>query len=161
MVDMRSTTATLLILVLIETLFVLSAGAVPTTWNRTGESRSIEHKGSLKDAPISHHILPQVVQFYQPRLTATPRPSTRHQHHRREPLPEPIRQGPEFLRGVNVGGWLVLESWITPELFDGTGAVDQWTFDQTDGANSKLEDHWENFFTENDVSKLASYGINA
>lgn len=25
------------------------------------------------------------------------------------------------LRGVNLGGWLVLEKWMKPELFDGHG----------------------------------------
>ncbi|KAF2491754.1 glycoside hydrolase [Lophium mytilinum] len=50
---------------------------------------------------------------------------------------------------------------MAPELFDGTDAIDQFAFDQTDGANSKLKKHWESYFTEEDVSKLASYGINA
>ena len=32
----------------------------------------------------------------------------------------------EKLKGVNLGGWLVLEKWITPSLFDGTNAVDEF-----------------------------------
>lgn len=28
------------------------------------------------------------------------------------------------LRGVNLGGWLLLEKWITPSLFDGLDATD-------------------------------------
>ena len=27
------------------------------------------------------------------------------------------------LRGVNLGGWLVLEKWITPSLFEGLQAA--------------------------------------
>jgi glucan 1,3-beta-glucosidase len=50
---------------------------------------------------------------------------------------------------------------MTLEVFDGTDAVDQWTFDQTEDANYKLEDHQESFFTEHDVYKLANCDINA
>ena len=46
------------------------------------------------------------------------------------------------------------------DVFDGTDAVDQWTFDSTDGAESKLQQHWSTYFTEADVKKIASYGIN-
>ena len=28
-------------------------------------------------------------------------------------------QGGEKVRGVNLGGWLVIEGWIKPSLFDG------------------------------------------
>ena len=31
------------------------------------------------------------------------------------------------VRGVNLGSWLVLEYWMTPEVFSGTGAVDEYT----------------------------------
>ncbi|KAF2811704.1 glycoside hydrolase [Mytilinidion resinicola] len=50
---------------------------------------------------------------------------------------------------------------MAPDLFDGTDAIDQFTFDQTDDANSRLKEHWESYFTEDHVSELASYGINA
>lgn len=30
-----------------------------------------------------------------------------------------------MLQGVNLGGWLVLEKWMTPSLFDGTTAADE------------------------------------
>ena len=33
-----------------------------------------------------------------------------------------------MLRGVNLGGWLVLEKWMTPSLFDGTAAADETYF---------------------------------
>ena len=28
------------------------------------------------------------------------------------------------VRGVNLGGWLVLEKWMTPSIFEGLNAVD-------------------------------------
>ena len=31
------------------------------------------------------------------------------------------------LRGVNLGGWLVLEKWMTASLFDGLEATDETT----------------------------------
>ncbi len=46
---------------------------------------------------------------------------------------------------VNLGGWFVLEPFITPTLFDKyPGAVDEWTFSQAmdDGV---LEEHYNTF----------------
>ena len=30
-----------------------------------------------------------------------------------------------MMKGVNLGNWLVLEKWMSPELFDGTSAEDE------------------------------------
>lgn len=68
---------------------------------------------------------------------------------------------PTVLRGLNIGGWLVLEQWMTSDIFDNTDAIDQWTFDSTQGAESTLQSHWSSYFTESDVEKIASWGINA
>lgn len=75
----------------------------------------------------------------------------------------PISGDNEFLRGVNIGGWLVLEKWMNGDVFSGAGAgaADQWTFDSTDGAAQALDRHWSSWFTEADVQSLKSYGINA
>jgi len=35
---------------------------------------------------------------------------------------------PQKLKGVNLGGWLVLEKWMTPKLFEGTTAEDEYSF---------------------------------
>ena len=43
------------------------------------------------------------------------------------------------MRGVNLGGWLVLEKWMTPGLFAGINAVDEYTFMQTPGAAKKID----------------------
>ncbi|KAL9113358.1 MAG: hypothetical protein Q9227_002399 [Pyrenula ochraceoflavens] len=69
-----------------------------------------------------------------------------------------------FLRGVNVGNWLILEKWMdSTQLFSGNfgDASDQYTFDQISGSQSALQQHWSTWFTEADVQKLASTGINA
>ena len=68
-----------------------------------------------------------------------------------------------FIRGVNIGGWLILEKWLNPDVFTGAGAnaVDQWTFDSTSGAQAALQNHWSTFFTQADVQSLQSTGINA
>ncbi|KAK5137094.1 hypothetical protein LTR08_001103 [Meristemomyces frigidus] len=68
---------------------------------------------------------------------------------------------PAVIRGVNIGGWLVLEEWMNSDMFQGSSATDQVTFDATSGAQAKLEAHWDSYFTEADVEKIASWGINA
>jgi glucan 1,3-beta-glucosidase len=62
---------------------------------------------------------------------------------------------------VNLGGWLILEKWMTPTLFAGTKAVDEYTFMQTPGAADKIETHRKSFITEEDFSWLRQNGINA
>jgi len=91
--------------------------------------------------------------------------------------------GQEKVRGVNLGGWLVLEvsiclfqnsshevhprayqPWITPTIFDNTGddrVVDEWTFGQyvdNSTANSVLKQHWDSWITENDFAQIAAAG---
>ncbi|KAF2861227.1 glycoside hydrolase family 5 protein [Piedraia hortae CBS 480.64] len=68
-------------------------------------------------------------------------------------------------RGVNIGGWLILEPWMNSDLFNGIDAKDQCTFDkvarQNDTLRQSLYKHWDTYFTEADMQKLASWGINA
>lgn len=74
--------------------------------------------------------------------------------------------GSEPVRGVNLGGWLVLEPWITPSLFDNTGnpaIVDEWTFGQYQDptvARAALTNHWNTWITENDFQMIAAAGLN-
>jgi glucan 1,3-beta-glucosidase len=67
------------------------------------------------------------------------------------------------LRGVNLGGWLVLEKWMTPSLFEGLNAVDETSYCVELGtqAKSRLQKHWQTFITHDDFSWLSSIGINA
>ncbi|PPR01920.1 hypothetical protein CVT24_001259 [Panaeolus cyanescens] len=74
--------------------------------------------------------------------------------------------GSQKIRGVNLGGWLVLEPWITPSLFDNTGdsrIVDEWTFGQYQDkskALATLQKHWDTWITESDFSAIAAAGLN-
>ena len=65
------------------------------------------------------------------------------------------------LRGVNLGGWLVLEKWMTPSLFAGLDAQDEYTFMQTPDAKQKIEAHRKSFITESDFKWMSAHGINA
>ncbi|ODN82333.1 glucan 1,3-beta-glucosidase [Cryptococcus wingfieldii CBS 7118] len=74
--------------------------------------------------------------------------------------------GQEKVRGVNIGGWLVLEPFITPSIFESTGnegIIDEYTFCQYqdyDTAQSALQNHWNTWFTEDDFAKIAGAGLN-
>ncbi|KAN0117972.1 exo-1-3-beta-glucanase [Russula decolorans] len=74
--------------------------------------------------------------------------------------------GSQPVRGVNLGGWLVLEPWITPSLFDDTGnpaIVDEWTFShlqERNVARAKLVQHWDTWITEADFQSIAGAGLN-
>lgn len=67
------------------------------------------------------------------------------------------------IRGVNLGGWLVLEKWMTPSLFEGMAARDEtaWCVELGEQAAAKLKQHWRNFISRDDFAWLASIGINA
>ncbi|KAL3447953.1 glycoside hydrolase superfamily [Aspergillus insuetus] len=69
-----------------------------------------------------------------------------------------------LVRGVNLGGWFVLEPWITPSLFDqaGDGAVDEYTLTEIlgkDEAAVRLSKHWRTFITEGDFAQIAQAGL--
>ncbi|KAK9780110.1 putative Glycoside hydrolase family 5 domain-containing protein [Seiridium cardinale] len=68
-------------------------------------------------------------------------------------------------RGVNLGGWLSLEPFITPSLFDydsKLGIIDEWTLCNHLGAKtaaSTLEKHYATFVTEDTFSEIADAGL--
>lgn len=70
-----------------------------------------------------------------------------------------IPQG--HIRGVNLGGWLILEKWMTPSVFKGINAKDEYTFMQTEGAQDKIQAHRSSFITEEDFMWLVEHGVNA
>ena len=68
------------------------------------------------------------------------------------------------VRGVNLGGWLALEKWMTPSLFGNTDAEDELSLCLELGkttARQKLRKHREEFVTREDFKWLAAHGINA
>jgi len=81
----------------------------------------------------------------------------------------PLKRGLSFdyssqkVRGVNTGGWFVLEPWITPSIFEGNNAVDEYTLTQqlgSDAAKSLLQNHWDSWITESDFQQMAKAGLN-
>jgi glucan 1,3-beta-glucosidase len=71
--------------------------------------------------------------------------------------------------GVNIGGWLVLEPYITPSLFEAFGGSDdskpkdEYHFCQCHGkenALNVLQNHWSTFITENDFQQISEKGLN-
>lgn len=61
--------------------------------------------------------------------------------------------------GVNLGGWLVLERWLTPSVFAGTDAPDEFSFMKTKNAAAKIRTHRETFITEDDWRWLKEHGV--
>jgi len=69
------------------------------------------------------------------------------------------------VRGVNLGGWFVLEPWITPSLFESVNddsVVDEYTLTAKWGkqAQAKMEKHWDSFYSEQDFADIAKAGLN-
>lgn len=69
--------------------------------------------------------------------------------------------------GVNLGGWFVLEPWITPSLFaewsTNQQAKDEYTYTQTLGkeeAFRRLSNHWKTWITRDDFAQIAKAGLN-
>ena len=67
------------------------------------------------------------------------------------------------LRGVNLGSWLVLERWMTPDVYNGNKAQDEYGLCLELGgqAKSQLDRHRETFITADDFRWIRSQGLNA
>ena len=65
--------------------------------------------------------------------------------------------------GTNLGNWLVLEKWMMPELFEGTGAEDEvWLARRLppDAYAEKIRRHRDTYVTEEDFRFIAEHGFN-
>lgn len=75
------------------------------------------------------------------------------------------------MRGVNLGGWMLLQPWVTPSLFyqfedqpPSKTAMDMYGFCSVLGVregNRQLREHWTKWVTEQDLEQLVAQGINA
>jgi len=67
------------------------------------------------------------------------------------------------LRGVNLGNWLLLEKWMSPRVFAGTDAADEYSLCEALGAGAArhINRHRDTFITDTDFRWLAQRGINA
>ncbi len=69
-----------------------------------------------------------------------------------------------MLHGVNLSGWLLPESWVTPELFASTGAIDDAELFNKLGKeayDTQIAQHRASFITEQDFVSMVSRGIDA
>lgn len=73
----------------------------------------------------------------------------------------------KIINGVNLGGWFLLEPYITPSLFDafapGEIPVDDYHYYKFLGkeeAKRRLEVHWDTWYQEKDFKEMADAGIN-
>ncbi|KAI4163779.1 MAG: hypothetical protein LQ342_002552 [Letrouitia transgressa] len=65
------------------------------------------------------------------------------------------------VKGVNLGGWLLLEPFITPSLFPKNDTVDEYTFcEKNKDAKSMLQKHWQSWITEKDFKEIHDIGFN-
>lgn len=65
------------------------------------------------------------------------------------------------LQGVNLGGWLVLERWMTPGVFEGVKARDERGLGRELGlraARDRLTTHRDSFISESDFEFIKSTG---
>lgn len=65
------------------------------------------------------------------------------------------------LNGINLGGWLILEKWITPSVFDGTNAWDYKNLAQIPDKRKTILQHYKNFITETDFRWIKNHNLNA
>lgn len=68
------------------------------------------------------------------------------------------------IKGVNLGNWLVLEKWMSPALFDGTTAEDEYYLPRhlsKEVYEARIKMHRSEYITERDFAIIKSYGMNA
>ncbi len=69
----------------------------------------------------------------------------------------------EKIRGTNFGNWLVLEKWMKPDVFAGSGAEDEtWLCRKLPAEKfaEVLKNHRDTYITEEDFAQAKAYGLN-
>ncbi|KAK0553366.1 hypothetical protein OC846_002526 [Tilletia horrida] len=86
--------------------------------------------------------------------------------------PKPFFLSPDYptVRGTNLGGWLLLEPWITPDLFltpdlkaINRYIADEYTYTSILGpveAAARLQQHYATFLSEDDFRQMWMHGLN-
>nr|AIG55478.1 secreted protein [Thraustotheca clavata] len=84
-------------------------------------------------------------------------------------IQQAIRTGAVLSRGVNLGGWLVLERWMTknaaiwkkvPESIKDNGEYAAMSAVGRDDADPLIKEHRDTWITEEDIQEIASWGMN-
>lgn len=69
-----------------------------------------------------------------------------------------------FIKGVNLGNWLVLEKWMSPSMFEGTDAADEYYLPRQlsrEVYEDRIRIHRSEYITERDFAAIRCYGFNA
>lgn len=69
-----------------------------------------------------------------------------------------------YIKGVNLGNWLVLEKWMSPALFEGTDAEDEYYLPRRlskEVYEARIKVHRSEYITERDFAIIRAYGMNA
>lgn len=67
------------------------------------------------------------------------------------------------IKGTNLGNWLVLEKWMSPGIFQGTGAEDEVWLNRKlprEELSAKMKAHRDTYITEEDFAFLSEQGVN-
>lgn len=68
-----------------------------------------------------------------------------------------------YIKGVNLGNWLVLEKWMSPGLFEGTTAEDEYylpTQLPRQVYEARIKTHRAEYITERDFTRIKAMGMN-
>ena len=68
------------------------------------------------------------------------------------------------VKGVNLGNWLVLEKWMSPALFEGTTAEDEYylpTQLSKEVYEARIKIHRSEYITERDFTRIKAMGMDA
>lgn len=68
-----------------------------------------------------------------------------------------------YIKGVNLGNWLVLEKWMSPGLFAGTTAEDEYylpTQLPKEVYEARIKTHRAEYITERDFTRIKAIGMN-
>ena len=69
-----------------------------------------------------------------------------------------------FIKGVNLGNWLVLEKWMSPALFEGTDAEDEYWLPRRlspEVYEARIKIHRSEYITERDFVTIKAMGMEA
>ncbi|MBQ4186622.1 MAG: beta-glucosidase, partial [Firmicutes bacterium] len=68
-----------------------------------------------------------------------------------------------YIKGVNLGNWLVLEKWMSPALFYGTDAEDEYDLPRAlskEVYEARIRIHRSEYISEGDFVRIKAMGLN-
>ncbi|RMZ88179.1 hypothetical protein DV736_g4599, partial [Chaetothyriales sp. CBS 134916] len=81
-------------------------------------------------------------------------------------LPQNSSNNKKAIRGVNLGGLFIIENWLEDDVFASWACNSSSEFDCVESlpsqskANSLFQQHWDSWITQDDFTKMVSYGLN-